>query len=75
MAKVFVFTDEEEARAKEMEVNYFRLKDTSDESLEAVWKDPFITIFMPFLLEKEQQDKIMMDFHNQIAMRKIWKGE
>ena len=75
MAIVFVFNDEEDNRAKELGVNVMKLKDTTDESLTAMLNEPMVAIFMPFLQEKEEKEKLFENFHNQIAMRKIWTGK
>ena len=74
MAIIFVFTDDEEARAKALGVNYMHLKDTSIESLEKMINDPFVLIFMPFLKSKKEIEEIRANFKNQVAMREIWKA-
>jgi len=75
MAIVFVFTDEEDARAKELGVNIMKLKDTTDEALFKMLDDPFFSIFMPFFKDKKEREEIVTSFHNQVIMRKIWKGD
>jgi hypothetical protein len=75
MAIIFVFTDREEERAKELGVNHVRLYDTSRESLNKILNDPFIKILMPFLSDEKERAELIANFENQIVMRKIWRGE
>jgi len=74
MAVVFVFTDEEEARAKKLNVNYMRLHGETDEALNKMLDDVSIKIFMPFLSDSKEREELFTNFHNQIVMRNIWKG-
>lgn len=75
MAIVFVFTDREEERAKELGVNHVRLYDTSMESLDKMLNNPILKIVMPFLSDEKERRELIINFQNQVAMRKIWLGE
>jgi hypothetical protein len=74
MAIIFVFTDEEEQRAKELGVNYFKLKDTTDKSLDNFLNNSILLMFMPFLNDPKEKEELRTNFNNQVIMRKIWKG-
>ena len=74
MAIVFVFTDEEDKRAKKLGVNTMRLEDTKLETLQKFVSDPFLTIFMPFLKDKKEFKELETNFRNQVIMREIWTG-
>lgn len=73
MAVVFVFTDAEVVRAKELSVNHIRLPDESEESLLKWMDDPMTKIWMPFLSDDNERKELISNFHNQIIMRKIWR--
>jgi hypothetical protein len=75
MAVVFVFTEGEEIRAKDVGVNYIKLNDETEESLIKFINDPFTLIFMPFLSKEDERKELIINFHNQIVMRKIWRGK
>jgi len=75
MAIVFVFTDEEDKRAKEHGVNTIKLKDTKIETLQEFVSDPFVTIFMPFFKDKKELEELETNFRNQVLMREIWSGK
>jgi Ulp1 family protease len=75
MAMTFVFDDDEMQRAKDKGINFTRLKDTTEESLNKMLNDSIINIFMPFLKEEKENEEIRQDFHNQIIMREIWSGK
>ena len=75
MAIIFVFTDREQERAKELGVNHVRLYDTSKESFDKMLNDPMIKIIMPFLSDEKERRELEINFGNQVMMRKIWRGE
>lgn len=75
MAVVFVFTDEEEKRAKKLGVNIIKLKDTKIETLQKLISDPITLIFMPFFKDKKELEELETNFRNQVVMREIWSGK
>ena len=74
MAITFVFTDEEENRAKKMDINYMRLEHTTEEDLFNTIDDPFMSILMPFFKDTHERELLVQDFKNQVIRRKVWTG-